>query len=174
MSRSWEVAKNPGPMPGAVEKALAELHLGGPGLYLWGAPGVGKTIALRVASRRLRAPFWSDRAIIRTHRRLMEPWPAEELRSIRRDLDDLALARAACLDDLASGRATAYTDYEAGILGDLIDQWWERGTTLVVASNIGPREIAPLLGERAVSRIVGMCAVLEYQGQDRRLPGRTE
>lgn len=159
---------NPDPLPPEVQKALDETHEGGAGLYLHGVPGVGKSVALHILSKRIRGEFYTDRGIIDLHRRAMESEYADEKRDLRRRIDSLRAAKVVYLDDLASGRETPYTDYEAGLLGDLVDRWYEAGTLMVIASNKPLREIGPILGPRTVSRLTS-CRVVEYRGPDRRI-----
>lgn len=164
------------------------------GLYLWGPPGVGKTlpavqlvlhVRTRAAEARLaalttweaapagtryeapRAPrcaFVEDREIIRRAREAMNGGP-----SFGAWAESLVTADLLVLDDLASGTETPYTAYEAGLLGELLDAAYRDGTLLFVTSNKSLDDLARILGPRISSRIVEACEVREYAGADRRL-----
>lgn len=180
-----------------LHRLLAELRKPrgeGRGLYLWGATGTGKTLAvvwlidfLRGRNERSRqkaleayekAPagtairfprstrtaFVGDRDFIRRARDSMAGAGA-----MAPWIEALIGADLLVLDDLASGTDQPYTAYEAGLLGELVDAAYQSNVLLVVTSNKSLDDLARILGPRIPSRIAEACEVREFQGADRRL-----
>ena len=181
-------------------RMLEELGTGpGPrrGLFLWGPPGVGKTVAacrlvylLRKRNADAREKW--DRALqeLKPGERPERPSPVATVAyltdrdwilenrdamarsaSMARRLEDLVGKSVLVLDDLASGTdATPYTDFEAGLLGDLVDRVYRAGQLAVLTSNKDLDALAPILGPRIPSRLREMCEVVHLEGRDRRRP----
>mgnify|MGYP001619091117 CR=1 FL=1 len=189
------------PVEAAFRRVFADLD--GPpgprrGLFLWGPPGVGKTVAacrlvyllrrgavdaraawnrelardLKPGECRQRPPapatvaYLTDRDWILENRDAMARGV-----SLARRLEDLTGKSVLVLDDLASGTdATPYTDFEAGLLGDLVDRVYRAGQLAVMTSNKDLDALAPILGPRIPSRLREMCEVVHLEGRDRRRP----
>ena len=85
-------------------------------------------------------------------------------------IDALRKADLVLLDDLG---AEKITDANSGWLREILfvilnDRWAEMRNT-VITSNLKPEELALYVGDRIISRIVGMCEGKEICGADRRL-----
>lgn len=134
-----------------------------PNLVLFGPTGTGKSHAA-VAAARLRFDLGDEVAF----------WPVVELLDGLRpgsDLDiwDRVVYDTDCLvlDDLGASRATEWTDER---LYALVNRRWLDERPTVVTTNLDPDALAPAIGERMFSRIVGSGAlVLGVGGPDRRL-----
>ena len=85
-------------------------------------------------------------------------------------IDALRKADMVLLDDLG---AEKITDGNSGWLREILfvilnDRWAEMRDT-IITSNLGPGALASYVGERIISRIIGMCEAVEFTGGDRRV-----
>lgn len=69
------------------------------------------------------------------------------------------------LDDLGADRLT---DWGTDQISQLIARRYDAQLTLVVTTNLAPTQLEDLLGERIVSRLTEMTALLRITGPDRR------
>ena len=133
-----------------------------PGLFLYGASGVGKThLAVAICRRLLESR--QDvlvRSAARFYRELRDGFNAE--RSESSILREYVSARWLMLDDIGSG---ALSDFERRYLLDLLDQRADRRT--IVTSNLSAEDFARRLDERIGSRLREF-TTLQCQGADRR------
>lgn len=130
------------------------------GLYIWGPVGTGKT----VAAYTLGDSFFTDRGLIQQFREALNPERFEKTHEgLLRSLD----VRHPVIDDLGSG--SGYTEWEMGILHEVIDRIYRCGRGVVVTSNRAPSGLSKLMGDRMTSRLIEMCRVVELKGEDRRM-----
>lgn len=170
--RGWTPAFKD-PLKGAVATFLAGFDdpVTPPGIYLWGPVGTGKTVTALWLTRQVQRKRWriaSDRGLIGDFRRTLDP----ETNECTRDgwLRSFHDADAFFLDDLGSGKG--YTDWEGGVLNEIIDRLYQRMVPLVVTSNLSLPELSLRLGDRISSRVAEMCEVVKVEGKDHRLSGK--
>lgn len=153
---------------------------GGPGAYLWGKVGTGKTLSacvLVTEARRAQAAevdprvrpwgarFVPDHEIIRRARGAMESGGASFSSWVSSVLRSRGLV---VLDDIASGGPAPYTPWEAKAIGDFAAALHAEGVPFVATSNVDLDGVARILGDRTASRLAELGAVLELVGEDRR------
>jgi DNA replication protein DnaC len=141
-------------------------------LYLWGPCGVGKTHLAVAILRRCFARGGSIALVtpFQLVRKLRMRAPEEEQRSI----DAFIRVKALALDDLGVG--SSETPYARQILQEILDgrDFSGRGG-LVVTSQYSLNTLARRLTDRAViSRLVGLCRVVEIKGADHRAVRRPD
>lgn len=156
--------------PASVIEALNSWTRGEKALYLYGKDtGTGKTHAA-VAALKNRISLTAERGMFR-------PVPAlvKNLRQAVgrfRDgalIDEMIAAPSLVLDDMGVERPTE-TVLEA--LYTIVDDWYARARSqLIITSNLSLEDLSKRLDDRIASRIAGHCRVIEFTGQDRRLPG---
>jgi len=139
-----------------------------PGLFFWGPPGTGKTVAGYWVTSKTRARKWqtaTDRGIIGDFRRTLDAEANECTREgwMRSFYD----ADAFFLDDLCSGKG--YTEWESGVLNEVIDRLYQMVVPVVLTSNLSLPDLSGRLGDRVSSRIAEMCEVVKMGGADYRL-----
>jgi DNA replication protein DnaC len=140
----------------------------GDGVFLWGDVGCGKTY--------LAAAILHD-WIRHEHTGLFLPVP-DLLDHIRASYnqpkstdwnDPLERARETTillLDDLGAEKPT---DWVREKLYQLLTHRYIHMKPVIAPSNLSPDQLEAHIGDRAVSRLVGMCRVIRMQGADRRL-----
>lgn len=158
----------------AVEAVRAHLLEGGPGVYLHGPTGTGKTSTVLEAIRRRAHMDRCDVAYIPSARDyLKRAWRAFDItdRDERRRVEDrlhrFQRAPFMVLDDITTEETKASM---RDTLGDLLDVRWREGLPLMVISN-HPLDVISrpkVWGERIGSRIAGMTMAVELNGPDRR------
>lgn len=139
-------------------------------LMLSGRVGRGKTHlaygALRaVAEAGCRDAAWAGGTVAQIFTRL-RPNSGEHRAAVLRELTTIPIL---LLDDLGSVKDSEWT--EEAIL-DLIDARVSRLAPMIVTTNATPKELRAAIGDRALSRLAGMCAQFEFPADavDRRLP----
>ncbi len=139
-----------------------------PGWYLYGSAGVGKT-HLAVAACRHQASV-GRRPRFLSSARLLALVKATFDRDTRADaqsmLAEFEEADVVVLDDLGAERDSRWAESE---LASWIDDFYGRNAALIVTSNLDYAALAPRLGMRAASRLVGMTRLLCITGPDRRM-----
>lgn len=154
--------------PGSpLERAMKTCLEGKRGLMLVAPPGVGKTHAgcavlhRHIETTRTPGIFANVPKLMRDLRLAIQRQP---------DRDHLArLRETPCLvlDDIGVEKPTEFVvEAMYGLLDDWICNDKKR---LIVTSNLLPDELAARLGDRCVSRLVGLCEVFNLSGDDRRL-----
>ena len=145
-----------------ILKALSGYPYGN--YFLWGNAGIGKTHAAVAVLRNVpNAYVFRLSEISRRFRASLEvPDEREQVRFF-----------SSCymlLDDLGSEKIT---DYLQSILFEIIDNRWQnRQSGLIITSNVDIASLGQLVGDKIVSRIVGLCGqknLLHITGKDRRL-----
>lgn len=140
-----------------------------PSLLLAGPTGTGKThqafgairaIAFGLAERGERlTTVWTTHAALNDRLR-----PAPD-GSHRYALDDYVEAGLLLLDDVAAGITTEWT---ADSLYRLVDTRWSEMRVGIYTTNLGGDELTKAVGDRLLSRIVGMSTTVVLGGGDRR------
>lgn len=69
------------------------------------------------------------------------------------------------LDDLGANRLS---DFDYAEIGGLIDSYYRDCRPIVITTNLNKAGLTEFIGERAASRILGMCDVIALTGKDRR------
>lgn len=130
--------------------------------YLWGIAGAGKTHAAVAIARKLpnvRVARLAD--ISRDCRKEISAITEEKY---IREYSQLPLV----LDDLG---IIPPSDYEKRILFEIIDRRWSNKTGgLIITSNINLPQLAGIVGDRTISRLVGLIGsnVINIKGADHR------
>ena len=143
---------------------------GGPGLYLHGPVGTGKTHLACALLKGL-----AQRGVWCLYRSL--PDLLHELRrSVREEnesdlLDALADVPVLLLDDLGSERLT---EYAAERLHQIVDDRYADRRTTLVTSNLSPAQLGRHVGQRMASRLMEMTTPLRIDGRDHRAKGLRE
>ena len=149
------------------------------GALVSGPTGIGKTHAavqfvlacrgaLDSVSPRRSAPvrFTTDREFIRKARDAMNDG------GLGRYIEQVSDRAALVLDDLGSGVGECYTEFEKGILSDLLGLTYDRALPMLITSNHDLPGLSRVLGARVASRIAELCQVYAVDGADRRLEAR--
>ncbi|MDI6816871.1 MAG: ATP-binding protein [Actinomycetota bacterium] len=145
-----------------------EREVGGRGVFLIGAPGIGKTHLAASTLKVLKArgknvAFYKVtdmlgylRSCFRDASTITEEEAIEELGSI-----DVLF-----LDDFGVERTT---DYAIDALYRVIDRRYRRELPIFATSNLSFAELKDKLDVRIPSRLASMCRVISYKEEDRRL-----
>ena len=151
--------------PGRVKK----------GLYLFGPTGTGKTLATKLLSM---LASLSGVRIQQAGQQYSLAWSdvqcAALTEQVRRgeSIDDVLQARAICFQDLGTEPEEAvYMGNRIQVMRSVIESRGEWGNITIVTSNIPleSQQLRARYGDRAVSRLMGMCNYLVLGGADRRL-----
>lgn len=156
---------------GLHARALRWAETGERGVYLWGAPGVGKThLAVGMAWDWVRTTGRSFRFVDLSHltnairaRSRAGATVAGEVEP----LDQVARAELVLLDDLG---VPSPTDFDRSIADELVTRLYNAASRVLVTSNC---ELAEHAGEsltpRAASRLRELCESWELRGSDYRM-----
>ena len=171
----WSTWRKTGDNRHALEEARAFVRAGaeGPDLFLCGSVGTGKTrLACTVLNEAWKAGERSA-AFERVPMLLYRLQPHGTGADGTEEFNRLAAARLLVLDDLGAERDAA-TDYTRRTLLMLYEARHDAGRRTVWTSNKTPGQIGAFMGDdRLSSRIAGRCRVVELEGRDWRLSGRS-
>mgnify|MGYP001571746467 FL=1 len=139
------------------------------GIYLYGPAGCGKThIAYAIASffneSKYKTWFLNTGEMLRQMREEFEKSEAESKESLYRQLinfDGLLF-----FDDIGAEKAS---DWVRETFYLILNDKYENMIPVIFTSNYSLDELAEKMGDRVVSRIMGICDILKLEGRDRRL-----
>lgn len=139
------------------------------GLYLYGPAGVGKThIAYAIASffneNKYQTWFLNTGEMLRQIREEFEKTEIESIESIYEQL--INFKGLLFLDDIG---AEKMTDWVRETFYLILNNKYENMIPVVFTSNYNLDELAEKVGDRVVSRIMGICDILKLEGNDRRV-----
>ena len=144
-----------------------------PSLYLYGSPGVGKTLlAAIMAQERLKR---GESVIYGDVPSLLDKLKGTFDKKSESRLEELMATLGECgtlvLDDLGTEKPT---EWALERLYVIINNRYNAGRGLIVTSNYNPDDLlerfgADITGQRIVSRLREMCKVTRIEGVDRRL-----
>jgi DNA replication protein DnaC len=144
-----------------------------PGLYLFGTTGTGKTHNLKILHEKNKlknnqAKFYTVPEILNRIAGLrME---------MSHDKYQFGINTAILNKILAGGQILILDDFGTETLSErkmedlytIINNMYEKGTTLIISSNLSIQELERKVGDRICSRLVGMCHIVELTGNDKR------
>ncbi len=163
-------------VPARYEQAAIQRRFEAGSYLLHGPAGTGKThtgyallSAWLSADRRMTVAAYSWPAVLMELRR---SYGASA--DIRTEADNIVAALrsadAALLDDLGAEKVTeANAGWIREILFVILDERWREKRLTILTSNLQPEQLEPYLGDRILSRILGMCEPIPLKGRDRRL-----
>lgn len=151
-------------------KFAAEFGPGRKGLLLMGPNGIGKNhLAAAVVNelaKRIYYSYFSN--IVSVKNKLMDAIGY----GVEGAIGKLLSYDMICINDLGAERAPktpGEVDYTQEILFGLIDGAYEDNKTLIITTNMSDAELFERYGKRIVSRLIGMCDVVEYEDFDHRV-----
>lgn len=135
-------------------------------LLVTGPVGVGKThlayAALRaIAESGTARATWAGGNAAQVYAR-MRPESGETRRDVEREL---CAAPILLLDDLGASKDSDFTE---DVTLALLDAREADGAPVLVTANLKPKDLRARIGDRAMSRLTGLCVHLEVTGPDRR------
>ncbi|MDO8672716.1 MAG: ATP-binding protein, partial [Dehalococcoidia bacterium] len=151
-----------------INNWLAERHENS--IFIWGPVGTGKT---HLAAALLTKQIEEGRSGLF----VAVPDLLDRIRATysgKQDEDDL-LKRVTSsnlivlLDDFGAERIT---DWAREKLYQIVNKRYNDCSETIVTSNLDPEQLAKQVGDRIVSRLVGMCRIIKLDGDDRRLKGQ--
>ncbi len=197
--RMINVLRRTAKFPPDMAHAMNRASRGERGVFIHGPVGTGKTVALVAVAVRVRqraaemTAEWSAAVDAAEPRARLPKRPRTPRLRYFSDREFIAAAREAmhdgrsqrfaeglthpdvvlCLDDVGSGTGDPYTDFEVGLINDIVDRAYESTQALAMTSNLDLAGIARILGDRCSSRLVEACEVINLKGADRRVKGAT-
>ena len=161
LDRRPPVFDKPGELRPEITKWIDGYLTGDRGsLLLIGSIGAGKTWSLWKTAETLTRLGWSGRFEIAAAYEIKEatdrPVNHAQLRAWR-------TADLFAMDDLG---AQGVNDWDADALAALVDARWQHRCPTLIASN--ERDIAPIVGARAASRLADNATFIAFSGNDRR------
>lgn len=148
--------------------AIGENIAEGRGLWLFGGPGTGKTTLAMLTSRvALEAghsvAIYSMPKLLARIRRTFDGEAGEA--SYLQFFERLTGVDLLHIDDLGTENRTEWVTEQ---LYSIVNERYEARKSLVVTTNRNEAELEAEIGERVVSRLVEMCALVPVFGDDRR------
>lgn len=155
----------------------------GKGLFLWGAVGSGKThLAAAILNHGLDMHDGENTMMLpdgfgKRFLFVQVPDLLDKIRSSYEDrrstgedwLDQATDATLLALDDIGAERVT---DWVREKLFQLVNRRYNAVKATIVTSNLSPDELSDRIGDRTVSRLVGMCRIVRLDGEDKRLQAK--
>ena len=141
----------------------------GQGLYIHGTTGSGKThlavgILKTLIANHYSGVFFNVTSLFDQIRRNMDPAaPSGAAEALEARLQSSIVV----LDDLGVQRTSAWV---VDRLYAMINAIYEDCRTLIITSTLKPSELEQTYDRSIVSRIIGMCKVVELEGADQRRP----
>jgi len=142
----------------------------GPSLLILGSVGTGKTFEAYGAVRALAHSGISCPWLLTTAADLYADLRPRD-RGNAADFDRYADTALLVLDDVGAAKGSEWTEE---INYRLINHRYERELPTIVTSNLAPRELAGVIGERVASRLAEMAVRVVLTGADRRRTPRGE
>jgi len=144
------------------------------GIYLFGSPGVGKTLLLtelckNIATRAANPSsiFWANTStILKTIRSSFGRKYEYGEDTVSEKIHNRLRARYLFLDDLGTESAT---EWAKEILYEAINYRLEEQLPLFISSNLSPQGLSERLNDRFASRVVEKCKPVAINGEDIRL-----
>lgn len=138
----------------------------GENIYMYGAPGLGKTfisscIAKRVVQRGFSVFYQPAYKIFRIYEDYKFNSDNKELNKAH--IDKITSCDLLILDDLGAEMATTYT---AEVLFDLINTRINNKQATIISTNLDFPELETIYSERICSRILGNYQILGFAGED--------
>lgn len=154
-------------VPVNIKNKVENLISNKKGLYLYGQTGVGKThIAYAIASffneNKYKTWFLNTGEMLRQMREEFEK--TEFIEPIYEQLIDFN--GLLFLDDIG---AEKMTDWVRETFYLILNNKYENMIPVIFTSNYSLDELAEKVGDRVVSRIMGICDILKLEGNDRRV-----
>lgn len=137
----------------------------GPSLLLLGPTGVGKTHAAFGALRHFVTAGGNGYLRVVTAADLyaqLRPRPGRDSEEL---FEQYASTNLLFLDDLGAAKSSEWVEE---INYRLINHRYNHELATIITSNVPPKELGGVLGERVASRLTEMCGFVVLKGQDRR------
>jgi DNA replication protein DnaC len=146
------------------------------GLLLKGQPGTGKTTAMRILNEYMKIddvryldvknkPLSMQFKIIPSRQAV-----AEYQAGGNEAIEYLLSYHNLCIDDIGSEQTTAnYFGTKCDVMNEIIERRYISGKLTHATTNLGYNEIAQKYGERIASRLVDMCHIVVFTGNDLRI-----
>ncbi|WP_022928897.1 ATP-binding protein [Patulibacter americanus] len=147
---------------------LDERLAAGDGLWISGSIGTGKTwLAMLVARYAIeRGQAVAVYSVPRLLSEIRRTYDGEGTTTLDL-LDQLTEVTLLVLDDVGTERTNPWVLEQ---LYTIINERWQERRAIVLTTNLDPMQMEAQIGERAVSRLVGMCETVLVDGVDHRQP----
>jgi DNA replication protein DnaC len=153
-------------VPERVRSAFNETVKNKKGLYIYGGVGTGKThIAYAIQKRWYElgqsSLFWNMTELIDEIRSDFSRTEKEFISERVLDYQNLLF-----LDDIGAEKPTEWVEEKIYLI---VNKRYNDMLPTIFTSNLKIDELANRIGDRIASRIVGMCEIINLEGEDRRL-----
>lgn len=132
---------------------------------LIGVSGIGKSVLMATKYKIERAKgnncIWLNFSNL-----LFEIYKGFETKTAYSHIDDILKHSKIFIDDLG---AEKMTEFARGIIYQIVNHCEENEKELYITSNLTLAEISKNIDDRIASRISGMCKIIKFTGEDRRL-----
>ncbi|MEV4423514.1 ATP-binding protein [Patulibacter sp. NPDC049589] len=145
---------------------LDERLQAGDGLWISGSIGSGKTwLAMLVARQAIeRGQAVAVYSVPRLLSEIRRTYDGEGTKTLDL-LDQLTEVTLLVLDDVGTERTNPWVLEQ---LYSIINERWQERRAIVLTTNLDPIQMQDQIGERAVSRLIGMCETVNVHGVDHR------